>query len=173
MAKEHTFKAIRDEEGELMKMKGSLSNYKDLTVNCFNDKPYAHLSDVGKCFKKGGGFDLNKVKSVTLNREEVDAFIQMSRKLLAIMDKMSPKSDPADRDASETPKKKAQKATTKRKIIPKSDDSDSDTGKPSAKSKTSSLKQKKKRSQPYKKPYQQKRNSQKESDTSDTDLLSD
>ena len=78
MAKEHTFKAIRDEEGELMKMKGSLSNNKDLTVNCFNDKPYAHLSDVSKCFKKGGGFDLNKVKSVTLNREEVDAFIQMS-----------------------------------------------------------------------------------------------
>ena len=38
MLDEHTFKAVRDEAGDLIKMKASISNYKDVTVNTFNDK---------------------------------------------------------------------------------------------------------------------------------------
>lgn len=66
---EHAFKTIRDGAGEIVKIKASISNYKDVTVNSFNNQSYMHLSDVSKCFTKGGGFDLKKSKSVTLNRD--------------------------------------------------------------------------------------------------------
>ena len=43
---EHTFKIIGDEAGQIVKMKASISNYKDVTINRLNDKCYVHLSDV-------------------------------------------------------------------------------------------------------------------------------
>ena len=88
MSDDHTFKTIRDEAGEIVKIKASISNYKDITVNSFNNKSYMHLSDVSKCFTKGGGFDLKMAKSVTLNRDEVNTFIEMTEKLPSVMDKV-------------------------------------------------------------------------------------
>ena len=82
----HTFKTVQDEAGDLIKMKASISNYKHVTVNTFNDKCYVHLSDVSKCFKNGGGFDLKNGKSITLNAEET--FIKVTEKLPSIMRKV-------------------------------------------------------------------------------------
>lgn len=179
MAQEHAFKTIRNGEGGVVKMKASISNYKDVTVNRFNDKCYAHLSDVSKCFKKGGGFDLKKVKSVTLNRDEVDTFIQMSNKLPTLMDKMllAKHVSDSDSDSAEQPaaRKKKGKKLTKRKVSFSSDDSDSDTENVVTKCKASTSKKrvKAKRSHPYRKPSQQKKKPPKESDSnSDTDPIS-
>lgn len=85
---EHAFKTIRDEAGVIVKLKGSISNYKTITVQNYNDNSCMHLSDVSKCYTKGGGFDLKKAKSVTLNRDEVNTFIEMSEKLPSMMDKV-------------------------------------------------------------------------------------
>ena len=88
MSGEHTFKTVRDEAEDLIKMKASLSNYKHVTVNTFNDKCYVHLSDVNKCFKNGGGFDLKNGKSITLNTEEINTLIKMTEKLPSVMRKV-------------------------------------------------------------------------------------
>ena len=77
-----------------------------------------HLSDVSKCFKKGGGFDLKKAKSVTLNTEELNTLITMREKLPSVMRKVlassvhERKNEPvssADSEASTDDEKKLKK----------------------------------------------------------------
>ena len=172
MSREHSFKTIRDEEGDIIKMKASISNYKDVTLNCFNDKCYAHLSDVSKCFKQGGGFDLTKVKSVTLNREEVDTFIKMTKKLPSLMDKMLKVSDDSDGgSSSQTVVAKKSKKIKKKKSISSAVESDSDT-----ENTTLKKERKKKRAHPYKKASsstaQKKAVKESDNNSDDTDIIS-
>lgn len=176
MSQEHNFKTIKNQDGDVVRMKAAISNHKDVTLNCFNDKCYAHLSDVSKCFKQGGGFDLKKVKSITLNKEEVSTFIRISKKLPALMEKMQltkPASDDTDSDSAEgsAPKRKGKKIT-KRKAS-SSDDSDSESTVTKQKVSTSKKQIKTKRTHPYKKPSQQKKTPPKPVDIdSDTDQIS-
>ena len=187
MSGEHTFKAVRDEAGDLIKMKASISNYKDVTVNTFNDKCYVHLSDVSKCFKRGGGFDLKKAKSVTLNTEEINEFIKMTEKLPSVMRKVlaSPvherKKEPvssADSDASTDDDKKSKKRKTgvKQGVKKTATHQDSDSETESAFPHRKQKQLKKKRTHPYNKPLtetKKRTKSQKATESSDTDVLSD
>ena len=150
---EHTFKTIRDNTGAIIKMKASLSPYKDITVNSFNDKSYMHLSDVSKCFMKGGGFDLKKSKSVSLNRDEVMSFIQMSKKLPSLMDKVLrqqpySQNDTTDSSSYDSDEDVETKTTKQKKQKRLQNDSDTES-----KSKAKSAKRsQKKRVAPYRKP---------------------
>ena len=163
---EHAFKTIRDEAGEIVKFKGPISNYKSVTVNSFNDKSYIHLSDVSKCFTKGGGFDLKKAKSVTLNRDEVNTFIEMSEKLPIMMDKVLKIQQSTDESDEGNTTSKRQKRQT---------DSDDETTKASRKITSKQLKRKKQTgAHPYRRPSSTPKHTQKViSDSSDTTDESD
>ena len=179
MSGEHTFKAVRDEAGDLIKMKASISNYKDVTVNTFNDKCYVHLSDVSKCFKRA--------KSVTLNTEEINEFIKMTEKLPSVMRKVlaSPvherKKEPvssADSDASTDDDKKSKKRKTgvKQGVKKTATHQDSDSETESAFPHRKQKQLKKKRTHPYNKQLtetKKRTKSQKATESSDTDVLSD
>lgn len=190
---EHTFKTIRDKAGNIMKIKASISNYKDVTVNRFNDKCYIHLSDVSKCFKQSGRFDLKKAKTVTLNKDEVNTFIKMTEKLPSVMDKVlaepchgkdfGPWSDSENSTDYEKPPKEGGKRTdssvskTHRGKKEAHQDSASETDSISPRTnKTTPKELKKKRIGPYTKPSAAKRPKilrKKDPESSDTDLLSD
>ena len=74
-----------------------------------------HLSDVSKCFKKGGGFDLKKAKSVTLNTEEINTFITMTEKLPSVMRKILA-SSVHERKKSHFPRQTVKPQQTMKKI---------------------------------------------------------
>lgn len=142
-----------------------------------------HISDVSKCVKSDGGFDIkkNQAKSVTLNRDKVGTFIQMTAELPAMMDRMltvSSRHDASDTDSdsSETALKKKRKKQPRKKVHFLSDGSDSETEKPTqSKSKISTPKKqlKKKRTHPYRQAYNEKKKQKKprkDFDSNDTDL---
>ena len=142
-----------------------------------------------KCFKQGGGFDLKKgqishtqqrrsrhinsdvkkVKSVTLNRDEVDTLIQISNKLPTIMDKMLLTKDVSDSDSDfaepAARKLKGKKLTMGKVSSFSSDDSDSDTENAVTKCKASTTKKqvKTKSAHPYRKTSEQEKTCPKES----------
>ena len=117
------FKEVRDETGKLVKMKADISNFKSLTVNEYNKASYCHICDVSKCFKKGGGFDISKSKTVTLKRDDVNNFVKMIGQVPAAMDKILSESkndsiSNASNDSSSDDAKKSlkfKKITRKRK----------------------------------------------------------
>lgn len=82
------FQQVRDESGKLVKMKADISNFKSVVVNEYNNSSYCHISDVSKCFGKGGSFDIKKSKSVTLNRDDVDNFVKMIDQIPTVMDQV-------------------------------------------------------------------------------------
>lgn len=121
---DHIFKTIKDQSGKIIKLKAPISNYKDITVNSFNDRPYAHISDVSKCFKKGGTFDITRARSVTLNKEEVQTFISMTDRLSTAMDTITvdsnatdSDSDPRDGDDGEKSGTNKNKKPNKRRVL--------------------------------------------------------
>lgn len=163
-------------------------------MNSFNDRPYAYISDVSKCFKKGGTFDITRARSVTLNKEEVQTFISMTDRLSTAMDRIAADSNSTDSDSDpldsdddrKSGKRKGKKAgavTMKKRAAKKvhfisegSDDSDKERTLPSKNKISSHKKQfRKKRMHPYSKPRADKKQkkAQTVSDSSDTDLLSD
>ena len=63
---------VRDEHGNLVKLKAPLSNYKSVVIREWNHSPYVYIGDVSKCFTKNSGFDIKKSKSVSLNRADIE-----------------------------------------------------------------------------------------------------
>ena len=112
------FKEVRDENGKLVKLKADISNFKSVAVNEYNNSSYCHISDVSKCFKKGGGFDISKSKSVTLNREDVDNFVRMIENIPAAMDQIlyESKSDSSSSDSSSDDDNDKKKRKTNKRV---------------------------------------------------------
>ena len=100
MDSKSVFEEIRDERGALIKLKPPLSTWKSITIRDWQHSPYLHISDVSKCWSKGGSFDIKKSKSVTLNKEDVSKFIAMIGQIQSGMDKIV--ENVSDSDSSDT-----------------------------------------------------------------------
>lgn len=111
---------VRDEHGNLVKLKAPLSNYKSVVIREWNHSPYVHIGDVSKCFTKNGGFDIKKSKSVSLNRADIEKFISMTGEIPSALDRIvteNGSTDSTDSDSSsqrEPPRKKKQSKKLKK-----------------------------------------------------------
>ena len=135
--------------GALVKLKAPLSTWKAITIRDWQHSPYLHISDVSKCWSKGGSFDIKKSKSVTLNREDVTKFIAMIGQIQSGMDKIV--ENISDSDTSDTepvskkrPAKKQARQSKKRRLGGESDESSESDEKP-----RKSILKKQKRVHPY------------------------
>lgn len=106
--------------GEGLKMKADIPNLKSVVVNEYNNSSYCHISDVSKCFGKGGSFDIKKSKSVTLNRDDVNNFARMIDQIPTAMDQVLAESihcSRSDGSSSDDEKQSKQKKVRKQRKL--------------------------------------------------------